>query len=97
LRPSLELVSGLLENWIEEAGYRARGLKKQVVRPVSNSLQVREFAGKVIFLREPNYSYNALRIPIQPFAEALKSKWGRRRTVEKRRGTLPGVGQTCEE
>jgi hypothetical protein len=34
--------------WIEEAGYQAHGLKKQVIRPVRNSLQVREFAWKLI-------------------------------------------------
>jgi hypothetical protein len=34
--------------WFEEAGCQAHGLKKQVVRPMSNSLQVREFVGEVI-------------------------------------------------
>jgi hypothetical protein len=72
-------------------------LKKQVVRPVSNSLQVREFVGEVIFMREPNCSYNALRILVRPVVEALERKWGNRRTIEQRRGTLPGVGQACGE
>jgi hypothetical protein len=48
---------GLSGSWIEEAGFQAcgfeealcqtRGLKKQVVRHVSNSLQVREIVGEV--------------------------------------------------
>jgi hypothetical protein len=33
---------------LEEVGCQARGLKKQVVRPVRNSLQVREIVGEVI-------------------------------------------------
>jgi hypothetical protein len=61
-----------------------------------NSLQVRELLG-IDFLREPNYSYSALRLPVRPVVEALEGKWGNRRTVEKRRGTLPGVGQACGE
>ena len=38
-----------------------------------------------------NYDYNALRLPVQPVAEALEGKWGSRGTVEKRRGTLAWV------
>jgi hypothetical protein len=34
--------------WFKEAGCQAHGLKKQVVRPVRNSLQVREVVGEVI-------------------------------------------------
>jgi hypothetical protein len=87
-------LSGL---WFEEAGCQARGLKKQVVRPVRNSLQVREVVGEVISQREPNCSYSARRIHVWPVVEALEGKWGSRRTVEQRRGTLPGVGQACGE
>jgi hypothetical protein len=39
-----------------------------------------------------NYNYRALRLPFWPIAEALKGKWGSRRTVNKRSVTLPGVG-----
>jgi hypothetical protein len=75
---------------------RPMGLKRQVVRPVRNSLQVRELLG-IEFLKEPNCSYSALRLPVWPVVEALEGKWGSRRTVEQRRGTLPGVGQACGE
>jgi hypothetical protein len=34
--------------WFEEVGCQAHGLKKQVVKHVSNSLQVREIVGEVI-------------------------------------------------
>jgi hypothetical protein len=34
--------------WFEEAGFQAHGLKKQVVRPMRNSLYVREIVGEVI-------------------------------------------------
>jgi hypothetical protein len=43
--------------------------------------------------REPNNSYSAMRILVHSVAESLEGKWGSRRTVEQRRGTLPGVGQ----
>jgi hypothetical protein len=99
-------------------GCQAHGMKKQVVRPVRNSLQVREFVGKEeagcqaceklspgergcwgsdFSWREPNNNYSALRIHVWPVVEALEGKWGSRRTVEQRRGTLPGVGQACGE
>ena len=64
---------------------------------MSNSLQVREVVGEVIFQKDPNCSYSALRILVWSIAEALEGKWGRRRTVEQRRGTLPKVGKTCGE
>jgi hypothetical protein len=66
-------------------------LKKQVARPVNNSLQQRELVGEVISERDPNCNYSDMRIPIQPVAKSLEGKWGSRRTIEKRRGTLPGV------
>jgi hypothetical protein len=72
-------------------------MKKQVVRPASNSLQVREVVGEVNSQREPNCSYSAWRVPVWPVVEALEGKWGSRRTVEQRRGTLPGVGHACGE
>jgi hypothetical protein len=52
---------------------------------------VRELLG-INFLKVPNYRYRALRLPVQPVVEALEGKWGSQRTVEKIRGTLPGVG-----
>jgi hypothetical protein len=51
-------------------GFQARGLKRNVVRTMRNSLQVRELLG-IDFLREPNCSYSALRILVQPVVEAL--------------------------
>jgi hypothetical protein len=72
-------------------------MKKQVVRLVRNSLQLREVVGKVISQRESNDNYSALRIPVRPVVEALVGKWGCRRTIEQIRGTLPGVGQACGE
>jgi hypothetical protein len=48
------------------------------------------------FLKVPNCSYRTLRLPVRPIVEALEGKWGSRRTVEKIRGTLPGVG-ACGE
>jgi hypothetical protein len=57
---------------------------------------VRELLG-IDFPKVLNYSYRALRLPVWPVVEALKGKWGSRGTVEKRRGTLPGVGQACGE
>jgi hypothetical protein len=71
---------------IEEAGCQAR----------EKSLKVRELLG-IDFLKVLNYSYRALRLPVWPVVEALERKWGSRRTVEQRRGTLPGVGQACGE
>jgi hypothetical protein len=41
--------------------------------------------------------YRALRLLVQLVVEALKGKWGSQRTVEKRRGTHPGVVQACAE
>jgi hypothetical protein len=77
-------------------GWQVHGLKRPVFRPVRNSLYVREVLG-IDFLREPKYSYNCLRLLVWPIVEALEGKWGIRRTVEKRRGTLTGVGQSCGE
>ena len=57
-------------------------LKKQVIRPASNSLHVREVDGEVFSQREPNCSYSARRIPVRPVAEALEGKWASQRTVE---------------
>jgi hypothetical protein len=57
---------------------------------------VRELLG-IDFLKVLNFNYRALRLPIWPVVEALERKWGSRRTVEKRRGTLPGVGKACGE
>jgi hypothetical protein len=58
-------------------------LKKQVVRPVRNSLQVREIVGEVISPGgSPTTSYRALRIPDPPVVEALEGKWSSRWTVE---------------
>jgi hypothetical protein len=61
---------------------------------VSNSLWVRELLG-IVFLMVPNYSYRALRLPVWTIIEAPERKWGNQRTIEQRRGTLPGVGQIC--
>jgi hypothetical protein len=44
------------------------------------------------FLKVLNYNCSALRLLIQPVAKSLEGKWGSRGNVEKRRGTLPGVG-----
>jgi hypothetical protein len=45
-------------------GCQARGiLKRWVVRPVRNSLWVRELLG-IDFLKVLNYSYRALRLPV---------------------------------
>jgi hypothetical protein len=52
---------------------------------------------RIDLLKVINCGYNALRLPIQPVAEALEGKWGSQRTIEKRRGTLPWVGQACGE
>jgi hypothetical protein len=57
-------------------GFQARGLKKHVVKPVINSLQVREVIGEVISQRESKYNYSAMRIPVRFVAEALEGKWG---------------------
>ena len=65
-------------------------MKRWVVRPVRNSLSERIVGDR--FLKVLNYSYSALRLPGCPVAEALEGKWGNRRTVEKRRDTLPEVG-----
>jgi hypothetical protein len=72
------------------------GLKRWVVSPMSNSLQVRELLG-IDFLREPNYNYNAMRLLVWSVAEALEGKWGSRRTIDLIRDTLHGVGETCGE
>jgi hypothetical protein len=72
-------------------------LKRQVVKSMSNfSLWVRELLGGD-FLKVLNYSYGALRLPVHPVVEAMEGKWGSRGTVEKRRDTLPWVGQACGE
>jgi len=47
--------------------------------------------------KSPSCSYRALRLPVQSIVEALEGKWGNRRTIEQRRGTLHGVGQECGE
>jgi hypothetical protein len=60
--------------------------------PASNSLKVREVAQEVFSQREPNYNYSARRIHVRPIVESLEGKWGSRRTVAQRRGTLLGVG-----
>jgi hypothetical protein len=73
--------------WIEEVGCQAHeklSLGERIV-------------GKVILLREPNCNYSALRLHVCPIVEALEGKWGSRRTIEQRRGTLPGVGHACGE
>jgi hypothetical protein len=49
-------------------------MKKEVVRPARNSLQVREVDGEVISQRDPNGIYSSQRIPIWPIVEALKGK-----------------------
>ena len=49
------------------------------------------------FLKVLNYSYSALRLLVWPIVDALEGKWGSRRIVEQRRGTLPWVGQECGE
>jgi hypothetical protein len=83
---------GYLGRWTEEVGYQACGiLKRRVFMPVSNSLEVRELLG-IDFLKVPNCSYRALRLPVWPIVEAPKGKWGSQRNFEQRRGTLPGVG-----
>jgi hypothetical protein len=78
-------------------------MKRQVVRLVRNSLQVREFVekeeagcqackqlspgergcwGSDFSWRDPNNSYSALRILVQPVVEALEGKWSSRWTIE---------------
>jgi hypothetical protein len=57
---------------------------------------VRELLG-IDFLNVLNFISKDLRLPVQPIVEALEGKWGSRGTVEKRRGTLPRVGQGCGE
>jgi hypothetical protein len=51
----------------------------------------------VIDFQGAKLHYRALRLPVTHVVEALEGKWGNRRTVEKRRGTLPGVGHACGE
>jgi hypothetical protein len=54
-------------------GYQAYViLKRQVVRPVRNSLWVRELLG-IVFLKV----YMDLRLSVQPIFEAQEIKWGR--------------------
>jgi hypothetical protein len=73
---------GYLGRWTEEVGYQACGiLKIRVFMPVSNSLEVRELLG-IDFLKVPNCSYRALRLPVRPIVEAPKGKWGNQRTFE---------------
>jgi hypothetical protein len=57
---------------------------------------VRELLG-IDFLKVLNCNYSALRLPVRPVVEALEGKWGSQRIVEKRRDTLPGVGQAYGE
>jgi len=57
---------------------------------------VRELLG-IDFLEVLNCSYSSLIHFVRPVVEALEWKWGNQRTVEKRRGTLPWVGQACGE
>jgi hypothetical protein len=52
-----------------------------VVKPMRNSLWVRELLG-IVFPKVPNYSYRPLRLPVQPVVEVLERKWGSRRIVE---------------
>jgi hypothetical protein len=70
---------------IEEAGCQARDY----------SLQVKELLGFVPWV--PSYIYKAIRLHVWLVFETLEGKWGSRRIVEQRRGTLPGVGQACGE
>ena len=42
----------------------------------------------------PGSSYRDIILYVWPIVEASEGKWDSRRTVEKRRGTLPEVGQT---
>jgi hypothetical protein len=39
------------------------------------------------------WSYRALRLSVQRDVESLLGKWVSRKTIEKRRGTLSGVGE----
>jgi hypothetical protein len=80
----------------EEAGCQAHVLsKRRVVRPVSSFLWVRNYWE--LFPSALGNSYRALRLLVWPVVEAPEGKWGNRRTVEQRRGTLPGVGHACGE
>jgi hypothetical protein len=60
-----------------------------------HSLQVRD--SLQLFPGALGISYMAMRLHVQPIVESLEGKWGSQETVEKRRGTLPRVGQVCGE
>jgi hypothetical protein len=47
---------------------------------------------RIDFLKVINYGYSALRLSVWSVVESLEGKWGSRRTIEQRRGTLPWVG-----
>jgi len=66
-------------------------LKKHVVKPMS--ILSSEITDRNYFPCVLGSSYIALRIYIQSVVETPEGKWDSRRIVEKRRGTLPGVGQ----
>jgi hypothetical protein len=68
-------------------------LKRQVVKPMREPYNERIV--ELCLLVHWENSCRALRLSIQPVAEAPKGKWDSRRTVEKRRGTLLGVGHAC--
>jgi len=81
-----------LKRWVvRHVSYQRSGLSS----PCAFSL------GEIIvgncFPRVPSCSYRALRTLVSHVIEALKGKWGNRRTVEKIMGTLLGVGQECGE
>jgi hypothetical protein len=46
----MKKISRFPDPWFEEAGCQAHGLKKQVVRPMRNSRQMREIVGEVSYL-----------------------------------------------
>jgi hypothetical protein len=50
-------------------------LKRCVVRPVRNSIGVRELLG-IVFSKVTNYNYRALRLLICLVVEAPERKWG---------------------
>jgi hypothetical protein len=79
---------------VEEVGCQAR-MKRRVVRPMSSFLWVRNYWE--LFPCALGNSYRALRLLVDLLLKPSEGKWGSRRTVEQRRGTLPRVGQTCGE
>jgi hypothetical protein len=64
--------------------------KKRVVRPVSILSRWRTIGNCFPYVLRN--SYRSMRLYVWAFIEAQEGKWGNRRTVEQRRGTLPGVG-----